>query len=76
MPFAKRCAERLKRALKFRKSAATETAPQQDHHHLSDDAGDPYAGLSEVAASPPVQNRDEEAQTYVHHTLEQERERE
>lgn len=50
-----------------------------DAEHMSNDDNeasnafeDPYAGLSEVRVPPPVQNTDESAQFYTHHTLEDE----
>lgn len=43
------------------------------HQHESKTNDDPFGNLSEVAAPPPMQNEDENAHTYVHHTLEEER---
>ncbi|KAI6874173.1 hypothetical protein KC323_g837 [Hortaea werneckii] len=42
-------------------------------HVPADDGGAGYAGLSEVAVPPPIQNRDDRARTYRHTTLEDER---
>lgn len=59
------------------KSASTKSeVPQhvehhEHHHHKSFE--EECANLSEVSAPEPVQNRDEDAHVYVHHTLEEER---
>ena len=37
------------------------------------DMPDSFANLNEVAAPEPVQNRDDSARTYVHHTLEEQK---
>lgn len=65
----------LKQKLGLRKSGIN----PPEYSNICSDGGasklepDPYAGLSEVAAPPPVQNRDESAHVYEHHTLEEER---
>ena len=40
------------------------------HHHTRNDVAD-FSNLSEVAAPMPIENRDESALTYTHHSLEE-----
>lgn len=44
---------------------------QPTNTDLSYDVPDNYANLSEVAVPPPIENMDENAHTYTHHTLEE-----
>lgn len=46
------------------------TASSKQHHATGNTDDAPFGALSEVAAPPPVQNRDENAQVYTHHTME------
>lgn len=76
MPLAEKWAT-LKQKMGFGRPSTAAAAAQQHHHHHhsheSSESQDPYANLSEVAAPPPVQNENESAHTYAHHTLEEQR---
>lgn len=63
----------------YTKSEVPQHVEHHEHHHRHHQHHDKSfeeeecANLSEVSAPEPVQNRDEDAHVYVHHTLEEER---
>lgn len=72
MTFLKKWAH-IKRRLGLGRPATNSDKDSEDKYqrNRADTDRDPYSGLSEVAAPPPMQNEDENARVHVHHTLEE-----
>lgn len=65
---------RVRAMFSQRKTKHVKANHQPANFDLSYDAPDNYANLSEIAVPPPIENTDENAHTYTHHTLEEARE--